>query len=109
MVQRLIGRGEGTARRCQAGGAACVTDPSHPQYGDHHIPFGPPGVIDTAEIGQIMARAREMGYLCPEKRPPLFCEVLKKDGEEPKNVIRHVRNALESGWDNALKRETTAI
>ena len=86
----------------------CVTDPNQPQYGDHHIPFGPPGVIDTAEIGHIMARAREMGYLCPEKRPSLFCEVFKRDADDPLNVIGHVRNALEGGWEIAQKIKETA-
>ena len=86
----------------------CVTDPNHPQYGDHHIPFGPPGVIDTAEIGHIMARARKLGYLCTEKRPSLFCEVFKRDGDDPLNVIGHIRKALEGGWEIAQKCRETA-
>jgi sugar phosphate isomerase/epimerase len=57
-----------------------VLDPAHALFGDRHLPFGPPGVLDAAEVGRIMAGLFRTGYLAPGRRPRVYVEVMKADG-----------------------------
>lgn len=79
----------------------CVDTPGHALYGDYHVPFGPPGALDLAEVGAIMAAAVRMGYLAPEVRPRVFCEVGRQDGQSAEDLIAHCRHVLEGGWHAA--------
>ena len=81
----------------------CVTEPSHELFGDRHMPFGPPGILDAPAIGGLMAGAVEAGYFTPQKRPTIFCEVLKRPEDEPEQVIDHVKSYLLEGWAQSGK------
>lgn len=82
----------------------CVTDRSHPLFGDRHLPFGPPGVMDVDGIAAIMRGAHEAGYLNPWERPGLFCEVLKRPEDKSTWILHHVLNALKDGWERAQEK-----
>jgi len=79
----------------------CVTEASHPLYGDRHIPFGEPGIVDTKAMAGIMKRSVELGYYSRETRPRILCEVLKRKEDESVQVLRSCRKILEDAW--ALK------
>jgi len=79
----------------------CVTTPGHPLHGDHHVPFGPPGALDVADVGRIMAAAVRCGLFSREARPRVFCEERRTTGQAPEDVVDHARAVLEGGWDAA--------
>jgi sugar phosphate isomerase/epimerase len=74
----------------------CVTEPNHALYGDRHLPFGPPGVMDVATTAQILKELR------PERRLPVFCEVLKRETDSSEAVMAHCRNHLLIAWELAV-------
>ena len=79
----------------------CVLDRSHPLFGDHHLPFGPPGVVGVEEIAGIMAAFFRAGYFSVEARPRIYCEVWKPDAQDSLAVVAHCQDALERGWARA--------
>jgi len=80
----------------------CVTTPGHPLHGDHHVPFGPPGALDIAAVGKIMAEAVNVGLFQRERRPRVFCEVRRTNGHTVEEVMRHSWSVLETGWEMAV-------
>lgn len=76
----------------------CVTDRSHPLFGDWHIPFGPPGVLDVAGMAQIMREAIKLGFFNTQDRPAVSCEVLKRDQRDSLWVMQHCKDALQQAW-----------
>lgn len=78
--------------------ANCVTEAGHEFYGDHHIPFGAPGVLDVHDVGSIMMEGWRMEFFSRKRRPGVFCEVKTQPGEKPEDVIRHCREVIEKGW-----------
>jgi sugar phosphate isomerase/epimerase len=76
----------------------CVLDPAHPLYGDWHLPFGLPGVVDVAAIARLMQESVAIGFFGPESRPAIFCEVLKRAQDEPLEVMQHCQAALQQAW-----------
>ena len=77
----------------------CVTDASHPLFGDRHLHFGSPGVVDVETISRFMQRSVDIAFFGPEARPRIYCEVLKRDQDDPLQVMRHCRDALERAWN----------
>jgi len=65
-----------------------VLDPRDPQYGDRHLPFGPPGALDEDALPPIIAGLSEGDHLSrgaspgEERRVPLFLEVMNRPGTE---------------------------
>jgi len=76
----------------------CVLDPAHPLYGDWHLPFGLPGVVDIAAIARLMQESVEIGFFGSEPKPAIFCEVLKRAQDEPLQVMQHCQAALQKAW-----------
>jgi sugar phosphate isomerase/epimerase len=76
----------------------CVTDPAHPLFGDRHLPFGPPGVLDLVGIGALMRALSRAGYFTEAIRPRLFCEVTARPEDDSLEVLASVREALRTGW-----------
>jgi len=81
----------------------CVVDPSHPIYGDRHIHFGDPGVLDFEGIARLMAKQVEMGYFDTVKRPAVMCEVLKQEADQSAWIMEHCIEALNTGWELAQR------
>ncbi len=79
----------------------CVTDRRHPLFGDRHLPFGPPGVVNTGVVAQKMAAMRHMGFLNPRDRPRVLCEVILNEGMTSMDVVRHCRKTLQAAWETA--------
>jgi hypothetical protein len=77
----------------------CVTDRSHPLFGDRHLPFGPPGVLDIDGMAHIMREGIAMGFFNAQDRPIVACEVLKRDGDQSLWVMQHGHDALQQAWD----------
>jgi sugar phosphate isomerase/epimerase len=75
-----------------------VLDTADPYYGDHHLPFGPPGVVDFAKMGQYMKDSVEIGFY-GENRPGIFCEVLRHESHDSLWVMKHCQEALETAWE----------
>ena len=76
-----------------------VTDVSDPFFGDHHLPFGAPGVVDIFTISGYMQRSMDLGFFDPENRPGIFCEVLRSEERDSLWVMQHCREALEGAWE----------
>ena len=79
----------------------CVLDRTHALFGDHHLPFGPPGVVGLAEISTWMRQMLHAGYLDSRRRPRVYCEVWKPDTMTSLAVVGHCQDALESAWERA--------
>ena len=79
----------------------CVTDPAHALYGDRHIRFGHPGVLDVTGVAVIMRAQMEMGFFSAERKPPVMCEVLRQDEEQPMAVMDYCIQVLRAAWQEA--------
>jgi sugar phosphate isomerase/epimerase len=75
-----------------------VTDPTHPLFGDHHLPFGPPGVVGFDDIAQLMRGLAADHFFSAQNRPHVFCEVWKPKDGESLAVVAHCEEALREGW-----------
>jgi sugar phosphate isomerase/epimerase len=78
----------------------CVTDATHPLYGDRHIRFGAPGVIAVDQISEIMRAQTAMGFFDARRRPPIMCEVLKRDGEESVELMDYCAAIIADAWES---------
>ena len=76
----------------------CVTSPDAPLYGDFHMPFGEPGVIDVSTAGALLRDAEAIGFLNTNRRPTIFCEVMNTTEREPAEMIREQQTFLEEAW-----------
>jgi sugar phosphate isomerase/epimerase len=77
----------------------CVTDPSDQLYGDYHIPFGEPGILDISGISKMMAKMRDMGYLNTTDKPPIMCEVLKREQDDSIELLNYCKNIQLQAWE----------
>ena len=80
-----------------------VTDRSSPVFGDQHLPFGKPGVVDIDDIAAFMAGLHRSGYLTPAVRPRVYCEVMQLGDMPSLTVVDHCQQALLQGWERARK------
>ncbi|HVZ65680.1 MAG TPA: TIM barrel protein [Lacunisphaera sp.] len=78
-----------------------VKDRSSPHYGDQHVPFGAPGVVDLPEIAAFMAGLQLGGYLAAAVRPRVYCEVMSSAAMGPLAVVEHCQAALLIAWARA--------
>jgi sugar phosphate isomerase/epimerase len=79
----------------------CVRDRSHPLFGDHHLPFGPPGVLDVGALGTLCAALYRSGYLSPKRRPIVYCEVRKPAEWDSLQVVAFCENTVRAAWQQA--------
>jgi hypothetical protein len=79
-----------------------VTETSHPLFGDRHIPFGSPGVVDIQKITSIMSQSIEMGFFNSNDRPSIFCEVLKRDQDDSLEIMRYCQNVLQQAGEGVI-------
>lgn len=77
----------------------CVIDDTHAVFGDLHIPFGEPGVLDEHSIGILMKAARDNGFFNQVNKPVIMCEVLNREGRNPEEVINETKIFLEKAWE----------
>jgi sugar phosphate isomerase/epimerase len=84
----------------------CVTDRSHPLFGDRHLPFRAPGVMDVESIANIMRESMTLGFFTPDHKPGVFCEVLKREQDESLQVMQHCRETLQQAWKYAMEAES---
>ncbi len=80
----------------------CVTSPNTPFYGDYHLPFGPPGVVDTTVAGRFLKCALDDGFLNSRQKPTLTCEVLNNQDKDPMEMIREHHAFLEQAWEVSM-------
>lgn len=52
----------------------CVTNQAHPLHGDHHIPLGPPGVLDLPTVIRLFQDIQTIDFTNTSDRPSLFLE-----------------------------------
>jgi sugar phosphate isomerase/epimerase len=81
----------------------CVLDPTHQLSGDWHLPFGPPGVVDVDRVANIMQGLVAIDFFNTTDRPPIFCEVLKREQDESLAVMQHCQDTLQQAWRNCLQ------
>jgi sugar phosphate isomerase/epimerase len=79
-----------------------VTDPSHPLFGDRHLPFGAPGRVGLPEVARWMRELAAMGFLSHETRPRVFCEVMASEVIGALEVVAHCEQSLREAWSLAL-------
>ena len=78
----------------------CVIEPSHRLYGDYHIPFGKPGIMDLQSISRMLGKMFEMGFLNKTDRPAVMCEVLKKEQDDSVELMHYCKAILSEAWAN---------
>ncbi|MHC4624690.1 MAG: sugar phosphate isomerase/epimerase family protein [Planctomycetota bacterium] len=66
-------------------------------FGDRHIKFGAPGVLDIQAVGSLIAECRRMGFFSASRRPKLFLEV-RNTGESVPDLIRYCQQTLLDAW-----------
>ena len=80
----------------------CVIDPEHALYGDHHIPFGAPGWLDTRAMAGIFKKGRAVGMWNASKPLRTFCEIRRPETISHTNIIRQYQTFLESAWERSF-------
>ncbi|MGH8021739.1 MAG: sugar phosphate isomerase/epimerase family protein, partial [Opitutaceae bacterium] len=81
----------------------CCIDRRHALFGDRHLPFGAPGVVDEEQIAAWMAQLHQHGFFSASTRPRVYCEVWKPDEMESMAVVAHCEAALQNGWELAMQ------
>jgi hypothetical protein len=84
----------------------CCTDPAHELFGDRHLPFGRPGIVDERQIGAWMTEFMRVKFFGTTARPRVFCEVWKPERMSSIDVIAHCEATLRSGWELAAPAGT---
>jgi sugar phosphate isomerase/epimerase len=79
-----------------------VIDREHSLYGDRHLPFGPPGILDLELAARLMSGQSSMGFLSAARRPSILCEVLYQDGDDHESLMRGCSDFLQQAWELAL-------
>lgn len=79
----------------------CVVDEAHPLYGDNHIPFGRPGVIDQTAISNIMKESAAMSYYNETDKPVILCEVFNRGQEDGLFLLNQYKDILMRAWEDA--------
>jgi sugar phosphate isomerase/epimerase len=77
----------------------CVINPADQLYGDYHIPFGEPGILDVKGISKMMEKMRDMGYLNSTDQPAIMCEVLKREQDDSIELLHYCKNIQQKAWD----------
>ena len=80
----------------------CVLDKTHPLFGDRHIPFGNPGVIDLPELSRVMKYAVDTGFFNSMTRPLVLCEVLNNFTEDHEKLLDYCRDSLTGAWEMCM-------
>ncbi len=73
----------------------CVSDPTHPLYGDRHMEWGAPGFLNKDTARAILKAAAEAGFLGPA-RPIVSIEVKGDGGERSWTLAREADSLLTS-------------
>ena len=81
-----------------------VIQREHALFGDRHLPFGPPGVLDAQAIGAILAALLRSGFLGLKKRRRVFSEVRKSADTNSPAVVAHGFETLQAAWRYAKER-----
>jgi len=77
----------------------CVLDPSRPNYGDTHPPFGvPEGVNDVPELAEFLRALLDIGYLDRGVTRTVAFEVRPRAGDDPEIVIANAKRTLQDAW-----------
>jgi hypothetical protein len=77
----------------------CVMDPSHRLYGDYHIPFGKPGILDITGIAAMLRNMLKMEFMNKTDRPSLMCEVLKQEQADSVELMFYCKDIFSEAWD----------
>ncbi len=83
----------------------CVVDQNHELFGDRHIRFGKPGVLDKTGIAEIMKKQLDIGFFCTDHRRPVMCEVRLAAAEDSLELMRYCRTILERAWRAARQEQ----
>ncbi|HOY62682.1 MAG TPA: TIM barrel protein [bacterium] len=79
-------------------GNCVIKDAAHPLYGDKHPPFGiEGGEIGAEELAAFLAALDAGGYASartPSRRPLIIAEVFPRDGENPLDVVKNIKETL---------------
>jgi len=84
----------------------CVTDKTHPLYGDHHMRFGQPGFLDEKSAGRILAGLYRKGFLGSNHRLRVFPEMNPSPENDPLETLIYYRDFLEVSWKHAMNTLT---
>jgi sugar phosphate isomerase/epimerase len=75
-----------------------VLDRDHPLFGDRHLPFGAPGVVDAELVAEWFRGLRQVGFLQEQQPRRLLCEVLKPAAQPSLDVVKDGLHLLYEGW-----------
>lgn len=75
-----------------------VCDPARPDYGDHHPPWGPPGLFSVDTAAGLLAKLWTLGYLAPQASGRITLERKRPPGMSGGDLARHARQQLEAAW-----------
>src|SRR5690625_1885 len=77
----------------------CVTDRNHQHFGDYHLPFGSPGILDLKKVSELLQDCRKMGFLRQQDKPVLMYEVMNYSGEGTAKLINDTKSFFEQAWE----------
>lgn len=78
-----------------------ITDPAHPLFGDHHLPFHVPGRIGRAQMAAVLAQLGELGAMTGAASTPLFCEVRTPPDADAFALLEETQALLQAAWADA--------
>lgn len=76
----------------------CVCEPSHPLFGDQHIPIGLPGWLDVPAIARILSCGLRDSFWSPTRRMRTFCETKRLETMAPGDLVESIQHAFEQAW-----------
>lgn len=71
-----------------------VLDRNDPQFGDRHLPFGPPGALDVGDLNGIVNGIARHRNGEPTAPVPLFLEVLNRNAHTAVELLQYNREIL---------------
>lgn len=77
----------------------CVTDNNHELYGDNHLFFGYPGVIDENGMAAFMSELVKLGFMSEKTKLPIFCEVLNDGAQKTVELMKYCSQIMNKAWD----------
>ena len=78
----------------------CV-DQTNPSFGDNHLLFGPPGVLQESDVVELMVAGHRRGLFTSERRPTAAFEILSSEKMEGVQLLHHCRDLFQRCWQAA--------
>src|SRR5690625_1031581 len=76
----------------------CVTDRNHQHFGDYHLPFGSPGILDLQKVSELLQDCWGVGCLRQQGKAVLMYGVMNYSGEGTAKLINDTKSVCAQAW-----------